>query len=323
MKRNKAILCTHSRSGQLRLEYLNHLFPKPYMDAIELVKREALRRKYSHKTIQVYCYCLKKFLRTYRDVDPRAIKKQDVQKYLDKFVERDAPGNTINVHLNAIKFLYEEVLRKRLTVNIRYAKTPRTLPEVLTKEETLQLFSVISNEKHLLMITLLYSAGLRVNELVHLKVRDLQLDKDYGWVRNGKGGKDRLFIIARKIKEDLEKWIQANDLSADDWLFKGRGRTPLTTRSIQAIVKDMKKKAKIGKNVHPHTLRHSFATHLIENDYAVTDIQPLLGHSSPETTMTYAHIASPRMIAVKSPFDTLKKKNDEVEFEKVRDDKTI
>ncbi|MEK7082733.1 MAG: tyrosine-type recombinase/integrase, partial [Patescibacteria group bacterium] len=72
-----------------------------------------------------------------------------------------------------------------------------------------------------------------------------------------------------------------------------------------------------------YTLRHSFATHLIENDYAVTDIQPLLGHSSPETTMTYAHIASPRMIAVKSPFDTLKKKNDEVEFEKVRDDKTI
>ena len=150
------------------------------MDAIELVKKEALRRRYSYKTISVYCYCLQKFLRMYRDIDPRAIKKQDIQEYLDTFVERDAPGNTINVHLNAIKFLYEEVLRKRLTVNIRYAKTPRTLPEVLTKEEVQQLFSVISNEKHLLMITLLYSAGLRVSELVHLKVRDLQIDKSYG-----------------------------------------------------------------------------------------------------------------------------------------------
>src|SRR3989338_950326 len=278
------------------------------MDVIELVKKEALRRRYSSKTISVYCYCLQKFLRTYRDVDPRAIKKQDVQKYLDLFVERDAPGNTINVHLNAIKFLYEEVLRKRLTVNIRYAKTPRKLPEVLTKEETQHLFSVISNEKHLLMITLLYSAGLRVNELVNLKVLDLQLDKNYGWVRNGKGGKDRLFIIAKKIKNDLQQWIESNGLSADDWLFKGRGTTHITTRTIQAIVKEMMKKAKISKNIHPHTLRHSFATHLIENEYAVTDVQPLLGHSSPETTMTYVHLASSRMISVESPFDTLENK---------------
>lgn len=275
------------------------------MDVIELVKKEALRRRYSPKTISVYCYCLQKFLRAYRNVDPRTIKKHDVQQYLDTFVERDAPGNTINVHLNAIKFLYEEVLRKRLTVNIRYAKTPRTLPEVLTKEEVQQLFSAISNEKHLLMVLLLYSAGLRVNELVHLKVRDLQIDKNYGWVRNGKGRKDRLFIIAKKIKNDLQHWIESNGLLADDWLFKGRGTTHITTRSIQAIVQDMVKKAKIHKNVHPHTLRHSFATHLIENDYAVTDIQPLLGHSSPETTMTYVHLATNKMIKVESPYDSL------------------
>lgn len=291
------------------------------MDVLELVKKEALRRRYSHQTIQVYCYCLKKFLRMFRDTDPRAIKKRDIQKYLDRFIEKDAPGNTINVHLNAIKFLYEEVLRKRLTVNIRYVKTPRTLPEVLTKEETEQLFSVIANQKHLLMITLLYSAGLRVNELVHLKVRDFQLDKNYGWVRNGKGGKDRLFIIARKIKDNLEEWIRSNDLSADDWLFKGRSRTHLTTRSVQAIVKDIRRKAKIGKNIHPHTLRHSFATHLIENNYAVTDIQPLLGHSSPETTMTYTHMASPRMIAVESPFDTLGQRNDKAGLDKVKEEK--
>lgn len=228
------------------------------MDAIELVKKEALRRRYSHKTVQVYCYCLKKFLLRFRDADPRAIKKQDIQKYLDRFIEMDAPGNTINVHLNAIKFLYEEVLRKRLTVNIRYAKTPRTLPEVLTKEEAEQLFSVISNHKHLLMVTLLYSAGLRVNELVHLKVRDLQLDKNYGWVRNGKGGKDRLFIIAKKIKEDLEGWIKSNGLSADDWLFKGRGRMHLTTRSVQAVIKDMRKKQRFGRT----SIRIPCAIHL-------------------------------------------------------------
>jgi integrase/recombinase XerD len=279
------------------------------MDIIELVKKEALRRRYSYKTIKVYCYCLKKFLNTYPNTDPRAIKKADVQKYLDKFVAKDAPGNTINVHLNAIKFMYEEVLRKKLTVNIRYAKTPRRLPEVLTKEETQLLFSTLSNKKHLLMITLMYSAGLRVNELVHLKVQDFQLDKNFGWVREGKGGKDRLFIIAKRMKHDLVEWIKENNLLEKNWLFRGRGKTHITTRTIQAIVKQMKKKAKLSKNVHPHTLRHSFATHLIENDYAITDVQSLLGHSSPETTMMYTHMASPKMLNVESPFDTLDKKN--------------
>ncbi len=279
------------------------------MDVIELVKKEALRRKYSYKTIKVYCYCLKKFLLTCRTTDPRKIKKIDIQRYLDKFVERNAPGNTINVHLNAIKFLYEEVLRKRLTINIKYSKTPRKLPEILTKEEMLLLFSKLSKKRNKLMIMLMYSAGLRVNELVHLKMKDLQLDKNYGWVRNGKGGKDRLFIIAQSIKKDLLGWIKENNLLENDWLFKGRGKKHITTRTIQEIIKNLRKKAKISKNVHPHTLRHSFATHLIENNYAITEIQPLLGHSSPNTTMVYVHLASPRMLAVESPLDKLLEKD--------------
>jgi len=207
------------------------------------------------------------------------------------------------VYLNALKFFYEEILHKRLTIRIHYSKTPKTLPVVLTKEETKQLISVISNTKHRLMVQLLYSAGLRVSELVKLKVTDLDIKNKYGWVRKGKGNKDRLFIIADTIKDELERTIKQSNYG---WLFKGQKEgTHLSTRSIQQIIKRAAKQANISKGVHPHTLRHSFATHLIENGSDVVQVQSLLGHASPETSMIYVHTARPKMINVTSPLDVI------------------
>ncbi len=190
-------------------------------------------------------------------------------------------------------------------VNIRYSKTPKTVPTVLSKEEVMRLIEAIKNPKHRLMAKLIYSAGLRVSELVHLKAKDLELDKNLGWVRNGKGNKDRLFIIAKSIKHELLDYIKKENLSYDSWIFKGQKQGHLTVKAVQSIIKEAAKKAGIPKNVHPHTLRHSFATHLIENGYDVTSIQSLLGHNSSETTMVYIHAASPKMIAVQSPLDSL------------------
>lgn len=278
------------------------------MDVIELIKKECLRRRYSRRTIETYCYCIKKFLRR-THVEIKKITKRDVQDYLDLYVERNSPGNTINVNLNALKFLFEQILRKRLLVRIRYAKVSKKLPEVLTKEEVFMLINAIDNKKHKLMISLMYSAGLRVSELAMLKMRDLQLDKNYGWVREGKGGKDRLFIIADSLKGDLYKWILTQGLSFDSWLFRGSKNKydipHISPRTLQVIVKNAAKKSGISKNVHPHTLRHSFATHLIEDGHSVTDVQPLLGHSSIGATMIYLHTASSRMLSIKSPYDTL------------------
>lgn len=271
----------------------------------ELIRKEALRRGFSPRTIKTYCFCVEKFLSSYRNKELKCITKKDVQEYFDRFIENGRPGNTINVHLNAVKFLFEEVLRKRLTVNIKYSKTPQRLPEFLTKEEMVRLLDSISNPKHTLMITFLYAAGMRVGELVSLKVRDFEFNQNYGWVRQGKGGKDRIFIIPQKLKSELLDWIEKQKLSLGDWLFTGYGKNHISPATIQAIVKDAAKKAKIFKKVHPHTMRHSFATHLIQNGYAVTEVQPLLGHSSLQTTMIYLHMAAPELLKVKSPYDTL------------------
>ncbi|MBI2151892.1 tyrosine-type recombinase/integrase, partial [Candidatus Woesearchaeota archaeon] len=198
-----------------------------------------------------------------------------------------------------------QVLRKRLTLNIQFSKTRRTLPNFLTKEETVHFLNTITNPKHRLMIKLLYGAGMRVSELVNLKVKDFNFNCNFGWVRQGKGRKDRLFIIPLHLKEELIKWIEEQKLTGESWQFPGIGNNHYSVSSIQAIVKQAKKDAGLIKNVHPHTLRHSFATHLIQNGYAVTELQPLLGHSRLETTMIYVHMACPNMLNVKSPLDEL------------------
>ena len=270
----------------------------------ELIRKEGLRRGLSPRTIKTYNHCVERFFRKCRK-EVNETTKQDVKDFLDRLIEKGAGGNTINVYLNALKFFYGQVLNRKLTVYIRYSKTPKSLPTVLTKEEVTKLISAIENPKHGLMVKLIYSAGLRVSELVHLKVKDLELDRNHGWVRKGKGNKDRMFIIARNLKNELMGYIYDNNLDQESWLFAGQKQGCITAMAVQKIIKKAARKAAIKKNVHPHTLRHSFATHLIENNYDVCSLQFLLGHNSPETTMVYVHAASKNMINVKSPFDSL------------------
>ncbi len=270
----------------------------------DLIRKAGLRRCLSHRTIKTYNDCVRKFFAVCRK-HPNEVKKKDIKDFLDKLIEKNRSGNTLNVYLNALNFFYREVMNRKLTVNIRYSKTPKTLPTVLTKEEVAGLIDAIKNPKHKIMAKLIYSAGLRVSELVHLKRKDLELDKNLGWVRKGKGNKDRLFIIAESIKHELAAHMSAENIPYESWMFKGQKHGHLTVKAVQNIIKDAAKKAGIEKNVHPHTLRHSFATHLIENGYDVASIQSLLGHNSSETTMVYLHAANPRMIAVQSPLDSL------------------
>lgn len=275
------------------------------MDSIELLKKEMFRRRYSPKTIKTYLYCIRTFLRITK-LESKEINKSDITNFLNNLAEKNYSGSTINLYLQSIKFMMEEILHKNKTFyHIKYSKIPRSLPEVLSKEETLNLFLKIENKKHNLMIRLMYSAGLRVSELVHLKIKDLEFNKNFGWVRHGKGNKDRLFIIANSIKDELIRYIKENNLNLDSWLFNGYKDHHLSQKSVYMIVKRAAKKANIKKKVHPHTLRHSFSTHLIENGYDITSLQSLLGHNSPETTMIYIHLASPKMISVKSPLDSL------------------
>jgi len=272
-------------------------------DVVESMKKEMLRRNYSRKTILSYLFCLKKFLKYYRK-EPRRICNKDVKEYLDNLVEKRKSGSSLNVNLCALKFLMREILNKNFVFKIKFSKVAKELPIVLDKEEVVDLINCVENKKHKLMIRLMYGGGLRVSELVNLRVRDLELEKGFGWVRRGKGNKDRLFIIAENLRKEVGRYIECNKLEYDSWLFEGN-LGHLSVRSVQEFVKKATKKAGIKKRVHPHTFRHSFATHLIENGYGVSSVQSLLGHNNIETTMVYVHMTNPKMLNVKSPLDSL------------------
>ena len=270
----------------------------------ESLRKECARRRLSPRTFKTYHYCIDKFLK-FAGKGLDTISKKDVRLFLESLSERGLSGSSMNTHHMSIRFLFEEVLNKRIWIDIKYSKVPEKLPLVLSKEEVGRLFESISNDKHKLMIELMYSAGLRVSELLNLRVCDLEIDKNYGYVRGGKGNKDRLFILSEKLINRIRELISKEKLDNESCLFVSNRDKKYSARSIQQVLKNASKKSGIGKKVHPHTLRHSFATHLIENGYDVSAVQALLGHKSPETTMTYVHMASPNMINIKSPNDSL------------------
>lgn len=269
------------------------------MDVLYEMELELRRRNYSPRTLETYLGCVKSFIRWFNK-DIVHARRNNIKEFLDYLCSKGSSPSTLNVHLQAILFVFNNVLHKKMFVPIKYSRIPKKLPEVLTKEEVVRLFSTIRNEKHLLMVKLMYSAGLRISELVHLRIKDLEFDNNTGWVRKGKGGKDRIFIIANSIKEELKKL--AFNKQRDSFLFSGLNGC-VSTRTVYEIIKKAASKGGIKKDVHPHTLRHSFATHLIENGYSLESVQSIMGHASPETTMVYVHIAKPS-INIKSPIDS-------------------
>lgn len=271
------------------------------VDWEKAVARECRRRRYSDRTSKAYIYCINRFLKS-AGKDLGHISKKDVRLFLDKSSDKGLSGNSMNVYHMAIRFLFANVLDKKIWIDIKYSKVPEKLPGVLSKEEVGRLINCIGNEKHRLMIELMYGSGLRVSELINLKIMDLNLDKGYGFVRAGKGNKDRIFIVPRKLAGKISGLIGNELLSNENYLFNSNRDKRYHVKSPQRIIKKAGREAGIEKRVHPHMLRHSFATHLIENGYAVNDVQALLGHKSPETTMIYLH-ASGNMINVKSPID--------------------
>lgn len=268
------------------------------------VKQELERRRRSPRTIETYWFCIKKFLDfTNKTIDK--ISKKDTLDFLNYLQERKYAGNSLNVYHMALRFLMEDILRKNIRLNIKYSKRPISLPLVLTQEETKRLLDSIYNQKHKLMISLLYGAGLRVSELINLKVSEINFENKYGFVRRGKGRKDRIFVLAENLVLPLKELIEKENIGCEDYLFLTNRRERYSSRTIAEIIKNSCKIAEIKKKVHPHTMRHSFATHLIENGNSINEVQSLLGHKSPETTMVYVHLASPKMMGIKSPLDNL------------------
>ncbi len=276
------------------------------MNTADLIWEAALRQGLRPKTIKTYVYSVEKFLRLYKK-QPHQITKNDVERYLIQLIKWNRAGSTINVHLHALSFFFQHVLGKRLLLSIPPVRTRKRFPECLSQQEMAAFLEAIGNSRHKLIAIFTYGSGFRVSEVVSLKVRDIDLETGFGWIRDGKGGKDRMFIIPQRLKDDLRLWIGKNGLQKHDWLFPGYKNKHYTESSVREIVKQARLKAGISKKVTPHTLRHSFATHLLENGYSLLEVNKLLGHSRIETTMVYTHLARPILTRVKSPYDSLSK----------------
>jgi integrase/recombinase XerD len=179
-------------------------------------------------------------------------------------------------------------------------KKDSRLPEVLTKDEVRKMIDSADNQKSRLIISLLYSNGLRVSELVNLKVEDINFTDRSGWVRRGKGAKDRIFVIPENLAKEIQEYLQGKE---HKFIFSKE--EPLTTRNIQKIIKGTKIRAGLSKKVTPHTFRHSFATHLLEQGTDIRLIQTMLGHSSLSTTQVYTHVSSEQIRKVANPLDSL------------------
>src|SRR3989338_11323821 len=199
------------------------------MDIIELMKKEGFRRKLSVRTIKAYCFCVRRFL-AFCNKEPKKVTKKDVREYIEYLADKGKSGNTLNVYLNAVKFMTEELLFKNWRLNIRYSKAPKGLPTVLTKDEILRLIDSIDNPKHKLMVSLMYSAGLRLSELVNLRIRDFEFDNNHGWVRHGKGNKDRMFILSERLKEEIGRVIE--NRYYDSYLFRGNSQSHISKESV-------------------------------------------------------------------------------------------
>jgi site-specific recombinase XerD len=226
---------------------------------------------------------LRRFL---RELEPGALDAARIRAYVVAFVDREISADYHSQLVAALRFFCEHALHDRaLAGAIPTPRRPRALPAVLSVEEVRRLFEALGNPKHRVMALLLYSAGVRVGELVRLRVADLDADRELIRVRHGNGSKDRYTLYSDTAAAAAAVRHYRGLYLPTEWLFTGaRPDRPISSRTVQKVLSAAGRRAGIEKRVTPHVLRHSFATHLLEQGIGLRYIQELLGHASPATT---------------------------------------
>jgi len=276
---------------------------KDTVSSLRKLETELKLRGFSRQTSKMYLFYNTKFL-DYNKSSPGDVTDDDIKEFLAyKMSDHSLSNASIALIKASLKFFYTEMLGKNLS-KIKTPKAQKKLPVVLSRKEIRDLIANTVNQKHRLLIELLYSTGLRLSECINLKYSDLDLDEYIGWVRMGKGAKDRIFIISELFKIDLLDYKEKGGSMSEGYIFTVNGRK-MSPRGIQYAIKVSAKRAGIEKDVHVHTLRHSFATHLLENGVDIRKIQKLLGHSNLQTTQIYTQVSSEEIKKIKSPLDTL------------------
>lgn len=274
--------------------------------AVLRVMEQKLNLKgYAPNTRKVYLDQFRWFMKFYAGYAVADLSEAEIRNYLLYLVEKKKVSRSMqNQAINAIKFFYEIVLKQERKVY--YLERPlkeKMLPVVLSEQEIMAIFEAIPNLKHRLMLMIIYSAGLRRSELLNLRRGDVDLNRGVLFVRGGKGRKDRQGLLARSLVAPVQVYLEKYKPAV--WLFEGAGKAQYSASSLQQILKRAVAKAGIEKEVHLHTLRHSFATHLLEGGTSTRYIQVLLGHESSKTTEIYTQVSRVALNRIKSPLDNL------------------
>jgi len=256
-------------------------------------------RGYSQRTVKSYLLYISQYLK-FSKKERIKDKNKAIEKFLLTKQERGNSPQTINLALNSVKFLYREVLKSKEQINFKTSKKSKKLPIVLSKKEIEEIIEKIINSKHRLMVVIGYAGGLRISEVINLKVQDIDLEELTIHLKNAKGKKDRITIFPEKLKTDLQNLIAGK--KGDDFVFESNRGGKLTTTSLQKVFKTALRKTGIKKEATFHSLRHSFATHLLENGTDVRYVQELLGHTNIRTTQVYTKATNPKLKNIKSPF---------------------
>lgn len=282
----------------------------------DVVREELRLRNYSHKTAKAYLSCLRKFVEFFRPQHPRELTDEDIRRYLLHLLEhKRQTAGTVNQVYNALRFLYVELYHRPLVMErLPRPQKERKLPDVLNENEALRIFRTISNLKHRTMIMMAYATGVRVAELVRIRIEDLDAERGLIHVRKGKRAKDRYTLLPESLLPILHRYWSKYDLGTSGWLFPGRRPgSHLSERSIQAVIRRVVDAAAISKGVSMHTFRHTFATELLEQGTDIRYIQELLGHESSRTTEIYTHVSAKGLSKIRSPLDHIR---DQAELER-------
>lgn len=258
---------------------------------MEELTAEMKLRGLSPRTIRSYTYHVHDFLEYCGQYD-----KARKREYLLYLISQNKDPNTVRLAAAAIDF-YIKKIKKEQPESVELPKRKKRLPDVLTKEQIKSMINALTNIKHQLVIEVLYSSGLRLSELMNIRVEDINFENNIIRVNQGKGNKDRLTIISKQTAARLK------DFKKIGYIFEGRNGK-YSAKSIQLVLEKAAKKAGIVQRVTPHMLRHSFATHLLEQGVDIRYIQALLGHSRLQTTQIYTHVAKTQLTSIQSPLDT-------------------
>jgi integrase/recombinase XerD len=279
--------------------YENVVCPPQFEDKLKQLR-------YSESTVRNYCSALREFIHYFRERETENLTQGDIEKFLLYITEERCVSTSYhNISICAIKFYYEKILgQTQVTFKLERPRREKLLPEVLSEEEVVRIFNCVTNLKHKSILITIYSGGLRLSEVVGLKVSDIDSKRMMIFIRGAKRKKDRYTILSRELLAWLRRYYREE--KPETWLFEGVTGGQYSMRSVQSVMRDAVKRACIKKHATVNTLRHSFATHMLENGTDLRYIQNLLGHNSSKTTEFYTHITTKGLEQLISPFDRLR-----------------